>query len=345
VSATAREGQQSGATASLLARLEALAERHYHHRHPFTALEHAGRLDRDELRVWVANRYYHETRLPLADALIVAKSEDPAFRRFWVQRLLDRDGRSDPRESAPTEPGRIELWLRLAAAFGLGSTELASGAAVSSDVRVACDEYVERVRAADLVTAVASSLTEYFAWRLVQARIDAWREHYAFIEERALECFRRTVDRGHRDAERALAFVQAHATTPEREQRCLEAFIERCALSWRLLDATYFACRRRCVPFVESRVWLMRLSALASDDGAGPEVAPGVLMAPGRRGLSLNHTAYALLARFDGRRTLEQIVVELADQHAVAPERVARDVTTFVGELERRHLVSFCPAG
>ena len=71
---------------SFLTRLEALADRHYQHRHPFNALMHAGRLDIDDLRLWVANRYHYQTRGPIKEALIVAKSEDAAFRRRWVRR-------------------------------------------------------------------------------------------------------------------------------------------------------------------------------------------------------------------------------------------------------------------
>ena len=99
-------------------RLESLAESRYHHRHPFNQLMHAGRLDQGDLRLWVANRYYYQTRIPIKDALIVAKADDQSFRHLWMQRLLDHDGRGDPRvpgEAAPA-PGGLELWRRLGSA-------------------------------------------------------------------------------------------------------------------------------------------------------------------------------------------------------------------------------------
>jgi pyrroloquinoline-quinone synthase len=41
---------------------------------------HAGKLTRDDLATWTLNRYYYQTRIPIKDAIIVSKSEDPAFR-------------------------------------------------------------------------------------------------------------------------------------------------------------------------------------------------------------------------------------------------------------------------
>jgi pyrroloquinoline-quinone synthase len=31
----------------------------------------------------VLNRFYYQTRIPIKDAIIVSKSDDPAFRRAW----------------------------------------------------------------------------------------------------------------------------------------------------------------------------------------------------------------------------------------------------------------------
>jgi coenzyme PQQ biosynthesis protein C len=53
---------------------------------------HEGKLTRRQLQEWVRIRYYYQTRIPIKDALIVSKSEDPAFRRRWIHRLHDHDG-------------------------------------------------------------------------------------------------------------------------------------------------------------------------------------------------------------------------------------------------------------
>jgi len=43
----------------------------YHDLHPFHERMHEGRLSREELRTWVANRYYYQTRIPIKDAIIL----------------------------------------------------------------------------------------------------------------------------------------------------------------------------------------------------------------------------------------------------------------------------------
>ena len=76
----------------LVARLRAEGVRRYHDQHPFHQRMHAGQLTRAELQAWTLNRYYYQTRIPIKDAIIVSKSEDPAFRRAWIRRIHDHDG-------------------------------------------------------------------------------------------------------------------------------------------------------------------------------------------------------------------------------------------------------------
>ena len=76
----------------LVARLRAEGVRRYHDQHPFHQRMHEGKLSRAELQAWTLNRYYYQTRIPIKDAIIVSKSEDPAFRRAWIRRIHDHDG-------------------------------------------------------------------------------------------------------------------------------------------------------------------------------------------------------------------------------------------------------------
>src|SRR5207248_8172642 len=87
-------------------------ERRYHDRHPFHVLMHDGNLSKAQLQQWVLNRYYYQSRVPIKDAIILSKSEDPGFRRSWIQRIHDHDG---DREGE----GGLALWLRLAEGVGL----------------------------------------------------------------------------------------------------------------------------------------------------------------------------------------------------------------------------------
>src|SRR5262249_45071512 len=96
----------------LQARLRRVGEERYHHRHPFHLMMHEGQLGRGQMQAWALNRYYYQSRIPIKDAIILSRSEDPDFRRAWRKRVVDHDGDS-------AQEGGIERWLRLAEATGL----------------------------------------------------------------------------------------------------------------------------------------------------------------------------------------------------------------------------------
>jgi len=213
-----------------LARLRVEGEKRYHDRHPFHARMHAGELSRAQIQGWTLNRYYYQTRIPIKDALILAKSEDPAFRRSWIRRIHDHDGTEEGE-------GGLALWLRLAEGVGLDVAETKSCARVLPAVRFACDGYVQLVRERSLVEAVASSLTEFFSPDIMTKRLAAWEKHYPWVDPRVQEYFRSRVPRARADSGEALDFVIAHAKTREMQDRCLAAFITKCDVLWCLLDA------------------------------------------------------------------------------------------------------------
>lgn len=206
----------------------------YHDHHRYHVLMHEGRLTREQLQQWVLNRYYYQTRIPIKDAVILSKSEDPAFRRMWIHRLHDHDGTSDT-------DGGLAMWLRLAAGVGLDPQEVASCRAVLPGVRFACDAYVELVRERTLLEAVASSLTEFFAPDIMTRRILAWERHYPWVDPQMLAYFRTRVTRARNDSQEAIAFVTTQATTHELQQRCVAALIRKTEILWQLLDTVYAA--------------------------------------------------------------------------------------------------------
>src|SRR6202041_562448 len=64
----------------LKGRLLAVGAKRYHHLHSFHLRMHEGQLTRGQLQAWALNRYYYQSRIPIKDALVLAKSDDPAFR-------------------------------------------------------------------------------------------------------------------------------------------------------------------------------------------------------------------------------------------------------------------------
>ncbi len=219
---------------AFVARLREEGASRYHDHHRYHALMHAGQLTRVQLQQWVLNRYYYQTRIPIKDALILSKAEDPAFRRIWIHRICDHDGTSE------TEGG-LAMWLRLAEGVGLEREEVQSCRSVLPGVRFACDAYVELVRSRSLLEAVASSLTEFFAPDIMTKRILAWERHYPWVDPQMLAYFRSRVTRARGDSEEAIAYVTAHATSRELQERCICALIRKTEVLWHLLDTVYAA--------------------------------------------------------------------------------------------------------
>jgi pyrroloquinoline-quinone synthase len=217
-----------------VARLRDEGAKRYHDRHPFHVKMHAGKLSRAQIQAWVLNRFYYQTRIPKKDAIILSKSDDPAFRRTWMRRIVDHDG-------AKEGEGGLAQWLRLAKGVGLDVEEVKSLSRVLPGVRFACDAYVALVRDRPLVEAVASSLTEFFSPDIMARRIVAWEQHYPWVEAETLAYFRGRVTRAREDSREAIDYVLAHATTRDVQERCIAALITKTEILWALLDAVSLA--------------------------------------------------------------------------------------------------------
>ena len=90
--------------------------KHYHHQHPFHRRMNSGQSSREEIRGWVANRFYYQVNIPRKDAAVLANCPDRSERRRWVERILDHDGRGD---FSGANAGGIEAWSRLGEAVGI----------------------------------------------------------------------------------------------------------------------------------------------------------------------------------------------------------------------------------
>ena len=67
----------------------------YHIHHPFNLRMRAGECTPEEIRTWVANRFYYQVNIPLKDAAILSNCPDRATRREWIVRIHDHDGDDD----------------------------------------------------------------------------------------------------------------------------------------------------------------------------------------------------------------------------------------------------------
>jgi coenzyme PQQ biosynthesis protein C len=230
---TAVQDQELVTPAELETRLRAIGAERYHHRHPFHRLMHEGMLTRAQLQAWALNRYYYQSVIPIKDAIILSRSEDPAFRRAWRKRIIDHDGDG-------TDPGGIEKWIRLAEATGLDREQVISERGILPGVRYAVNAYFDLVSKRSFLEAVASSLTELFSRDLIALRMDRIREHYPWLSS-GMAYFDARLTQAPEDVTFALAWVTENASTRAGQELAFGALRAKCDILWAQLDALYYA--------------------------------------------------------------------------------------------------------
>ena len=211
----------------------------YHIHHPFNVRMNSGGCTPDEIRCWVANRFYYQICIPRKDAAILANMPDRAHRRLWVERILDHDGQGDHQGG---NAGGIEAWTRLGQAVGIEREDLWSLRRVAPAVRFACDAYVNFAARAPWQEAVCSSLTEMFAPQIHKDRLATWPGHYPWIEAEGLHYFRSRIPLASRDVEHGLRVTLEHFTTRAAQQRALDILQFKLDVLWSMLDAIEKAC-------------------------------------------------------------------------------------------------------
>ena len=207
----------------------------YHIHHPFNVMLNAGRASPEQIRCWVANRFYYQINIPIKDAAILANCPDRATRREWVRRILNQDG-------SEADAGGIEAWVQLGLAVGLTSEELWSLEHVVPGVRFAVDAYVNFARHQPWQQSVCASLTELFAPQIHRERLNTWPRHYPWIDSAGLEYFRTRIPLAARDAEHGLKVTLDHFDTRNAQERALEILQLKIDILWSMLDAIQLRC-------------------------------------------------------------------------------------------------------
>ncbi|MEX2519418.1 MAG: pyrroloquinoline-quinone synthase PqqC [Paracoccaceae bacterium] len=220
------------------ARLRAIGAARYHDRHPFHQLLHSGGCDITQVRAWVINRFYYQSRIPMKDAAFLSRCDDPDLRRVWRRRIEDHDGSPEGNDGAE---GGIRRWLRLAEGVGLDPDYVASAQGVLPATRFAVDAYVRYVREEPFLAAVASSLTELFAPGIHKQRIAGLLEHYDFATPETIAYFRHRLSEAPKDVAFGLAYVLDHAVTEERQDMAAAALTFKTDVLWAQLDALHAA--------------------------------------------------------------------------------------------------------
>lgn len=217
-------------------------EKYYHINHEFHILMNTGKLDKPAIQGWVANRFYYQTTIPIKDAAIMANCPDRDARRKWVKRIIDHDGEEG-------EDGGIEAWLQLGEAVGLTREELISYEHVLPGVRFAIDAYLNFARRAPWEEAASSSLTELFAPKIHQKRLDKWPEHYPWIDDKGYNYFRKRLSEARRDVQHGLDITLDYYKTREDQERMLGILQFKLDILWTMLDCMWMAYIEKKPPY------------------------------------------------------------------------------------------------
>jgi pyrroloquinoline-quinone synthase len=220
--------------AAFEARLRAIGAEKYHNLHPFHRRLHSGQCTKAQVQAWALNRYAYQARIPVKDAIIVSRLPTPALRRNWATRLADHDGATDGE-------GGIARWLTLTRALGFDDACVASETGLLPATRFAADAYVHFVRERTILEAVASSLTEMFAPKIIGERVEGMLAGYDFISKESLAYFTPRLTQAPRDADFALRYCIERAATPELQDQVAAALSFKCDVLWAMLDALHHA--------------------------------------------------------------------------------------------------------
>jgi coenzyme PQQ biosynthesis protein C len=218
----------------LEATLRDIGARRYHRLHPFHKLLHGGQCSKGQVQAWALNRYYYQAMIPIKDASLIARCDDPAVRREWRSRLVDHDGEGE-------DDGGIARWLKLTDGLGLDREYVTSLRGLLPATRFAVDGYVRFVREKTLLEAIASSLTEMFSPQIISERVEGMLAGYPFVTRETLAYFDKRPPQAARDADFALNYVKRNARTPEQQQAVLAALEFKCSVLWAMCDALYHA--------------------------------------------------------------------------------------------------------
>ncbi len=216
------------------AALRAVGAERYHDKHPFHRLLHGGKLNKGQVQAWALNRYVYQAHIPIKDAALIARCPYSALRKAWRSRLADHDGDD-------TRPGGITRWLSLTDALGLDRDLVASMKAALPGTLFAVEGYVRFVRERSLLEAVASSLTELFAPKIISERVTGMLANYDFVDRDALAYFTPRLTEAPQDSAFALAYCIEHATTPAEQESVIDALKFKCGVLWSMLDTLHFS--------------------------------------------------------------------------------------------------------
>ncbi len=217
--------------------------KYYHRNHEFHILMNDGKLDKEAVQGWVANRFYYQVAIPVKDSAIMSNCWDREVRRHWIQRIIDHDGGDD-------DSGGIEAWLELGEAVGLPRDELLTHKHLLPGVKFAIDAYINFARQELWQVAASSSLTELFAPTIHQDRIDNWPDKYPWIDkQKGYRYFKKRLNEAPRDVVRGLEITLDYYRTREQQEMMLNVLQFKLDILWTMCDCMWMAYIEKKPPY------------------------------------------------------------------------------------------------
>jgi pyrroloquinoline-quinone synthase len=208
----------------------------YHIYHPIHVMMYEGKMTKEQLQCWVANRFYYQIAIPQKDAAILSNCPNKEVRKEWIVRITDHDGVGD-------QVGGIEAWIQLGQSVGLSREDVTSLKFLSPGVKFAVDAYVNFARQRPWQESVCSSLTELFAPHIHQQRISSWPSMYPWINEDGLVYFKKRLTEARRDVEQGLSVTLDYfSTSREMQLKALDILQFKLDVLWVMADAIMLAC-------------------------------------------------------------------------------------------------------
>ncbi len=189
-----------------------------------------GGCTKEQVKIWVANRFYYQEMIPRKDAAILMNCNNSTIRQEWIKRIQDHD-----------ELGGIEAWLALGRAVGLTEEELYSHRYLLPGDKFAVDAYLTFCKENSYTDAMASSLTELFAPEIHQKRLDNWPIYYPWIEADGYNYFRKRLKEARRDVGFTLDFVLNQFENDH--EHVLKIIDFKLNILWCMLDSISIACK------------------------------------------------------------------------------------------------------
>lgn len=203
----------------------------YHIYHPFHVMMYEGKLTKEQLQSWVANRFYYQIAIPMKDGAILSNCPDVEVRKQWIVRITDHDGVGDTM-------GGIEAWIQLGKAVGLTREQVTSLKMVTPGVRFAVDAYINFAKQRPWQESVCSSLTELFAPHIHQQRISSWPSMYPWIDESGLVYFKKRLTEARRDVEQGLdVTLNYFSQSREMQMKALDILQFKLNVLWVIADS------------------------------------------------------------------------------------------------------------